>query len=133
MLFFDCLDCALDEILVAIVLDREGTATLAIGALLNGCCAIEPYALLGGLNLGAKRPRTGVDTARYLGLGCGIWLEKLTPEGSMPRNLWRRFGVPGIRYAAGCAGGLCDAVQEGKPGGVGGRSKGPRTGIFASA
>jgi len=93
-----------------------GRATSATGALLNGCCAIGPYALLGGLNLGACRPPVGADKtvekrevsevwisrseSKIQNLprvrpGCGTRDDSVIPDGSIPRNLWRRFGVPG--------------------------------------
>jgi hypothetical protein len=60
----------------------------AIGQLLNGCRSIGPYALRGGLNLGATRlPATvaGGNTTRTAS-GCRTRGDSVTPEGSMPRN-----------------------------------------------
>jgi hypothetical protein len=60
-----------------------------MGALLNGCREIGPYALRGGLNLGACRlvPTViGAETMRAAS-GCGMRDENETLDGSIPRNL----------------------------------------------
>jgi hypothetical protein len=50
-----------------------------------------PYALLGGLNRGARRPLTGADTARFTGfvpgVGCAV------PDAEIPRKHRKRLGV----------------------------------------
>ena len=69
-------------------LGEQAWVSGAIGQLLNGCRSIGPYALRGGLNLGATRlPVTvaGGDKTRTASV-CGTRDERVTPEGSIPRK-----------------------------------------------
>ena len=108
--------------------------TRATGALLNGCRSSSPYTLRGGLNLGAAGPPAvvpGADISRAAP-GCGTRDENVMPDGSMPSIRCSLVEVPGMwRGPRGIGGrGVCVAVQEGMPGGVGVRSGGSRIGAL---
>jgi hypothetical protein len=62
------------------------SGTLATGALRKGWRSISPYTLRGGLNRGAIRLGSGVDTDLV-----GTRDERVIPDAGRFKNLWRRF------------------------------------------